>query len=158
MIALLEFELDYYDIVVQYVSNNAPGTPLSNVLPRKLQLVAQWHHLKEQVFRHKILFSHVATNNRHFCELSNIVDKFTYLGSIVSSTETDFNTRLAKAWTAIDRLSVIWKSDLTYKIKLSFFPSSGRVDTAIWMHYMDANWMYEEKAWRQLHKNDCEQY
>ncbi len=35
----------------------------------------------------------------------------------VSSTETDTNTRLAKAWTAIDRLSVIWKSDLTDKMK-----------------------------------------
>ena len=29
--------------------------------------------------------------------------------------------RLAKAWTANDRLSVIWKSDLTDKIKRSFF-------------------------------------
>ena len=63
-----------------------------------------------------------------------LVDKFTYLGSSVSSTENDVNTQLAKAWTVIDRLSVIWKSDLTDKMK-----SSGRVDTAIWMHYMDAN-------------------
>ena len=31
------------------------------------------------------------------------------------------NTRLAKTWTAIDRLSVIWKSDLTDKMKCSFF-------------------------------------
>ena len=68
-----------------------------------------------------------------------LVDKFTYLGSNVSSTENDINTRLAKAWTAIDRLSVIWKSDLTDKIKRSFFPSSCRVDTAIWMHHMDAH-------------------
>ena len=29
--------------------------------------------------------------------------------------------RLAKAWTTIDRLSVIWKSDLTDKRKRSFF-------------------------------------
>ena len=50
-----------------------------------------------------------------------LVDKFTYLGSSVSSTETDINTLLAKAWTAIDRLLVIWKSDLTDKMKLSFF-------------------------------------
>ena len=49
-----------------------------------------------------------------------LVDKFTYLGSSVSSTEKDINTRLAKAWTAIDSLSVIWKSDLTDKIKLFF--------------------------------------
>ena len=42
---------------------------------------------------------------------------FTYLGSSVSSTEKDINTRLTKAWTAISRLSVIWKSDLTDKMK-----------------------------------------
>ena len=36
-----------------------------------------------------------------------LVDKFTLLGSSVSSTEKDINMRLAKAWTAIDRLSVI---------------------------------------------------
>ena len=50
-----------------------------------------------------------------------LVDKFTYLGSSVSSTETDIDTRLAKAWTAIDKLSIIWKSDLTDKMKRSFF-------------------------------------
>ena len=34
------------------------------------------------------------------------------------------NIRLAKAWTAIDRLSVIWKSDLTDEIKRSFFQAA----------------------------------
>ena len=50
-----------------------------------------------------------------------LVDMFTYLGSGISTTENDSNTRLAKAWTAINRLSVIWKSDLTSKLKHSFF-------------------------------------
>ena len=53
-----------------------------------------------------------------------LVDKFTYLGSSVLSTKTDINTRLAKAWTTIDRLSVIRKSDLTDKIKRSFFQAA----------------------------------
>ena len=65
-----------------------------------------------------------------------LVDKFTYLWSNVSSTEKDINTWLAKAWTAVNRLLVI---NLTDKIKRSFFPSSGHVNTAIWMHYMNAN-------------------
>ena len=43
------------------------------------------------------------------------LDKFTNLGSSVSSTEKDIDTRLTKAWTAIDKLSIIWKSDLTIK-------------------------------------------
>ena len=53
-----------------------------------------------------------------------LVDKFTYLGSSISSTEKDIDTRLTKAWTAIDRLSIIGKSDLTNKMKHSFFQAA----------------------------------
>ena len=53
-----------------------------------------------------------------------LVDKFTYRGSSVSSTEKDIDTRLTKAWTAIDKLSIIWKSDLTDKMKRSFFQAA----------------------------------
>ena len=50
-----------------------------------------------------------------------LVDKFTYLGRSVSSTEKDIDTLLTKAWTVIDKLSIIWKSDLTDKMKRSLF-------------------------------------
>ena len=53
-----------------------------------------------------------------------LVDKFTYLRSSVSSTEKDIDTRLTKAWTAIDKLSVIWMSDLADKMKRSFFQAA----------------------------------
>ena len=53
-----------------------------------------------------------------------LVDKFTYLGNSVSSTEKDIDTRLTKTWTAIDRLSIIWKSDMTDKMKCSFFQAA----------------------------------
>ena len=53
-----------------------------------------------------------------------LVDKFTYLGSSVSSTEKDIDTWLTKAWTAIDSLSIIWKSNLTDKMKRSFFQAA----------------------------------
>ena len=53
-----------------------------------------------------------------------LVDKFTYLGSSIESTEKDIDTRLTKAWTAINRLSIIWKSDLTDKMKRSFFQAA----------------------------------
>ena len=59
----------------------------------------------------------------------------TYLGSSVTSTKIDINTRLAKAWTANYRLSVIWKSDLTDKIKRSFFQAAA----VSLLHYMDVN-------------------
>ena len=44
-----------------------------------------------------------------------LVDKFTYLGSNVSLTQTDIDTQLTKVWTTINRLSVIWKSDRPIK-------------------------------------------
>ena len=50
-----------------------------------------------------------------------VVDNFTYLGRDISSTERDINTRIGKAWTAMDRLSTVWKSDLTDKLKREFF-------------------------------------
>ena len=53
-----------------------------------------------------------------------LVDKFTYLGSHVSSTEKDIDMQLMKAWTAIDKLSIIWKSNLTDKMKRSFFQAA----------------------------------
>ena len=64
-----------------------------------------------------------------------LVDKFTYPGSSVSSTETDISTRLVKEWTANDRLSVIWKSDASDKIKRSFFQTA----VVSILQYMDAN-------------------
>ena len=36
----------------------------------------------------------------------------------------DIDTLLTKAWTAINRLSIIWKSDLTNKMKCSFFQTA----------------------------------
>ena len=55
----------------------------------------------------------ISTENGNSLKL---VDEFTYQGSSVLSTETDIDTRLAKAWTAIE----VWKSDLTDKMKRSF--------------------------------------
>ena len=55
-----------------------------------------------------------------------LVDKFTYQGSSVSLTKTDINVWLAKAWTAIDKLPAIWKSDLTDKMKVSYKQQSCR--------------------------------
>ena len=36
---------------------------------------------------------------------------------------------------------------------MQFLPGSCRIDTAVWMHYMDANKTAGEEARQQLHKN-----
>ena len=53
-----------------------------------------------------------------------LVDKFTYLGSSVSSTEKDIDMRLTKAWTVIDKLSIIWNQ--TWPIKWNAVSSRQR--------------------------------
>ena len=93
-----------------------------------------------------------------------LVDKFTYLGSSVSSIVNDINTRLAKTWTAIDRLLVIWKSDLTDKIKHNFFQAAvvlillygctawkrtKRMEKKFDCNYTKILWAVLNQSWRQ---------
>ena len=93
-----------------------------------------------------------------------LVDKFTYLGSSVSSAEKDIDTRLMKAWTAIDRLSIIWKSDLTNKMKRSFFQAAvmsillygcttwtltKRLEKKLNSNYTRMLWAILNKSWQQ---------
>ena len=51
----------------------------------------------------------------------NLVDQFIYLGGNISSTVSDVNMRRVKEGAAIDRVLIIWKSDLSDKIKQDFF-------------------------------------
>ena len=69
------------------------------------------------------LIKQATSPHKNDCSVK-LVDNFTNLGSSVSSTEKDINMRLAKAWTANDRLSVIWKSEITDKIKRNFLQAA----------------------------------
>ena len=71
----------------------------------------------------------ISTLNGGSLKLGN---KFTYIGSSVSSTENDINTRLAKVWRTINMLSVILKSDLSDKIRHHMFSNNVRVFITIW--------------------------
>ena len=51
-----------------------------------------------------------------------LLDKFTYLR--ISSTENDISIQLAKTCIAIGRLSIMWMSDFSDKIKRNFFPAA----------------------------------
>ena len=98
-----------------------------------------------------------------------LADMFTYRGSSVSSTEKDINMWLTKAWTAIDKLLVIWKSDLTDKMKRSFFQAASvsillygcttwtltkRLEKKLDRNYMRMLQAILNKSWRQQPKKD----
>ena len=50
-----------------------------------------------------------------------LVHKFMFIGSSVSSTESEVDMRLTKVESAVDRLSIIQNSDQSDKIKRDFF-------------------------------------
>ena len=86
-----------------------------------------WIYVLSSVFAHKteyMCFNQAGDISPLDGTSLKLVDKFTYLGSSVSSTEKDIDTQLTKAWTAIDKLLIIWKSDLTDKMKRSFFQAA----------------------------------
>ena len=79
------------------------------------------------------------------------------------STEKDIDTRLMKAWTAIDKLSIIWKSDLTDKMKRFFqaavvsillygcttWTLTKRLKKKLDGNYTRMLWVLLNKSWRQ---------
>ena len=83
-----------------------------------------------------------------------LVDKFTYLGSSVSSTEKDIDTRLTKAWTAINRLLIIWKSDLTAKMQCSFFQAA----VVSILLYGCTTWTLAKRLETAIAQECCDQY
>ena len=78
-----------------------------------------------------------------------LVDKFTHLGSSISSTERSVNICLSKAWSAIDRLSIIWKSHLPVQIKRNFFQA---VAESILL-YGCTTWMLTKRIEKKLDRN-----
>ena len=107
-------DADYADDIA--ILANTPNQ--AETLLHSLELHVNAHKMEYMCFN---LAGNISTLDGSSLKL---VDKFTYLGSSVSSTKKDIETWLAKAWTAIDKLSIIWKSDLTDKMKRSFFQAA----------------------------------
>ena len=57
--------------------------------------------------------------------------------------------QLTKAWTAIDRLSIIWRSDLTDKMKRSFFHAA----VVSILLYGCATWTLTKRLEKKLYSN-----
>ena len=64
------------------------------------------------------------------------VEDFKYLGSFVMSTAKDIKVRKAKAWTALNGMEKIWKSDISRALKERFFTAT--VESVL---------LYGSKAW-----------
>ena len=49
------------------------------------------------------------------------VDHFKYLGSWIQSSEKDMNKRIGQAWSALNKMMKVWKSNLKNHLKVGFF-------------------------------------
>ena len=82
-----------------------------------------------------------------------LVDKFIYLRSCVLSTKNGINTQ-AKVWTAINRLLVIWKSDLSDKFKRHFFQAVVVSILLYRYNHLDTDKVYQEKGCYKLYQTN----
>ena len=114
-------------ILKKYPDEKSNTYPDPKVSKPKLYLKTKYPD--QRAIREIFIFNRIvilAFNNltsakrKHFCNLS--IDIILIIP--VSTIEKDIDTRLTKAWKAIDRLSIIWKSHLTDKMKRSFFQAS----------------------------------
>ena len=97
-------------------------------MPVQISLEIYWRHLVSKYiytdFPHLDFFI-TNVQPQYFpvlCVLHNAQQ--TNMSEYIQPTEKDIDTRLTKAWTAINRLSIIWKSDLTDKMKRRFFQAA----------------------------------
>ena len=114
-------DADYADDIALLANTPNQAETLLHSLERVaagIGLHVNAHKTEYMCFNHA---GHISTLDRTSLKL---VDKFTYLGSSVSSTDKDIDTQLTKVWTAIGKLSIIWKSNLIDKMKRSFFQAA----------------------------------
>ena len=114
-------DADYADDIVLLANVPAQAETLLHSLKRTAAGIGLHFNAHETEYMCFNQTGDISTLKGSFLKL---VDKFTYLGSSVSSTETDINTWLAKARTAIGRLSVRSDFHMTDKMKHSFFQAA----------------------------------
>ena len=137
--------LEEYNTIEIYLVFNL----LLNSLPKYISSNSVTEKIEQKSFTHFWTEGFISIQS---CKLPTLIDQFTYLGSNISSTESDVNICLVKSWTHIDNLSILCKSDLSNKIKWDFFQT---VAVSILL-YGWTPWTLTknlENAWEELHKS-----
>ena len=111
-------DADYADDLKLLVNTTAQAESLLNRLEQSARVNSHYVNANETEF---MCFKQEGTISLLNDKPLKLVNQFPYLGSNISSTESDVNIYIEKAQTVIYRLSIIWKSDLFDKIKRDFF-------------------------------------
>ena len=111
-------DADYADDLAHFEESCSDAEKLLHVLEEKANSVGSRVNIrKTQNFN-------INTNHKvrsvNGSQLKS-VDNYTYLGSEISSVDKEINIRIAKSWSALHKLSSIWKSNLMAILKRNFF-------------------------------------
>ena len=119
---------------------NTPGQANSEQAARGIILFINSDKTESTSFNQNVAIS--SLNDKPL----KLVDQLISIGSNISSTES-----IVKAWISTDRLTTIWKSDLSDKIKQEIIPNSTHISTMVWLHHLDETlW---EKLRQELYKD-----
>ena len=78
------------------------------------------------------------------CTSLNILPHCLYISSKIC---------LTSSFSRIDIVKLCFILSDKFDFHNAIFPSSGCVNSTIWMHHMAADKVHEEKSWQELHKN-----
>ena len=76
----------------------------------------------------------------------NVIERLEFELAYFETAIKHFNHYTTKAWATIDRLSIIWRSDLSDEIKRDFFEAVAVSVTTVSIHHLDANETHGEKT------------
>ena len=112
-------DVDYADDIALLADNNTNAQKLLHLLEESAAVIGLYtnatktelmcYHQKDEPIK--------TINNLNLKKVNN----FNYLGNSIASTEKDVLIHISKAWNALDKLNVIWKSNLNKQIKKNFF-------------------------------------
>ena len=91
----------------------------------------------------------ILSSNGHKIKL---VTDFQYLGSWLNTTKRDIDVRIAKAWSAHDKLKIIWKSDLDRVYKVELFRATVESIYSIQLRELDPNLTAHQKIGWNIHQ------
>ena len=77
-------------------------------------------------------------------KVKNVLD-FKYLGGWMASSEHDFEIRKAMAWSACNKLKLIWSSNLTRNLKIRLFRATVESVLYITLKHGQSTRLYKEK-------------
>ena len=104
-------DADYADDLVLLANTPAPAKSLMHSVEQAAKGIGLFMNSNKTVHVSKSKRCHLLIKPLKF------INQFIYISSNISSTESNVNICTGKAWSAIDSLTIIWKSDLIDKIK-----------------------------------------